>query len=118
LEAQPLPNTWSLDPSRIRQLVENLLSNALSIDESGAEVLVRLYLEGNRLMFEVVDRGPGLPPGDPETLFEPFVTRRAKGTGLGLAVARQYARLHGGDLVARPNPEGGARFLGWLGGGA
>jgi two-component system sensor histidine kinase HydH len=118
LETQPLPKTWSLDSARVRQLVENLLSNSLSIDESGAEVLVRLYPEGDRLMFEVVDRGPGLPPGDPENLFEPFVTRRAKGTGLGLAVARQYARLHGGDLVARPNPAGGACFLGWLAGGA
>jgi two-component system sensor histidine kinase HydH len=59
---------------------------------------------------EVRDRGPGLPADEPERIFEPFVTTRARGTGLGLAVARRVAEQHGGTLIGETHPAGGAVF--------
>jgi two-component system sensor histidine kinase KdpD len=62
----------------------------------------------------VADNGPGLPPGDPERLFEKFQRGRSEsnivGVGLGLAICRAAARLHGGDIRAMNNVGGGARF--------
>ena len=66
------------------------------------------------VVLAVCDDGPGLPPGDPERLFEKFQRGRAEsnvvGVGLGLAICRAAARLHGGDIRAGNNPGGGARF--------
>ena len=62
------------------------------------------------LVYEVRDHGEGLPPGDSERLFEPFFTTRARGTGLGLAVARRLAEAHGGTITAANHPLGGAVF--------
>ena len=62
----------------------------------------------------VADDGPGFPPGDPERLFEKFQRGRSEsnivGVGLGLAICRAAARLHGGDIHAKDNVGGGARF--------
>jgi two-component system sensor histidine kinase KdpD len=65
-------------------------------------------------LISVADDGPGLPAGDPERLFEKFQRGRSEsnivGVGLGLAICRAAARLHGGDIRACNNPGGGARF--------
>jgi len=106
--------TYALDAGRARQLLDNLLHNALTIDTSGAPVQLRLADRGGTLELRVEDAGPGLPPGDPERLFEPFFTTRARGTGLGLAVARRCAQLHGGTLTAGRAPGGGAAFCATL----
>ena len=58
----------------------------------------------------IVDRGPGLQPGDEERIFEPFYTQRVHGTGLGLALARRIVEGHGGTISARRAPEGGAEI--------
>jgi len=62
----------------------------------------------------VADNGPGLPPGDSERVFESFQRGRSEsniaGVGLGLAICRAGARLHGGEIGATNNPGGGARF--------
>ncbi|MBN9160919.1 MAG: sensor histidine kinase, partial [Myxococcales bacterium] len=58
----------------------------------------------------VRDRGPGLPAGSEAEIFEPFVTTRVRGTGLGLAVARRIAEQHDGTLTGETHPEGGALF--------
>jgi two-component system sensor histidine kinase HydH len=62
------------------------------------------------LVIEVRDRGEGITPGEEERVFEPFYTRRAKGTGLGLALARRIVEGHSGNITARNHPEGGAVF--------
>jgi signal transduction histidine kinase len=112
----------ALDEDKIRRAVSNLASNAR--DVMGGRGAVHLSVrvlpapeEGgpDRLLIEVADEGPGVPPEIRATLFEPFVTARKKGgTGLGLAVARRFVEDHGGtiELVADPPPGGpsGARF--------
>ncbi len=103
------PATWSLDAQRFQHVVANLVDNALQA-APGRPVELRVAAEGGRLVVEVRDHGPGVPPADRERLFEPVVTTRAKGVGLGLAVARQVAAMHGGTLTVRDAPGGGAIF--------
>jgi len=112
----------ALDEDKIRRAIGNLTSNAR--DVMGGRGVVHLAVrlappaeEGapERLLIEVADEGPGVPPEIRATLFEPFVTAHKKGgTGLGLAVARRFVEDHGGtiELVADPPAGGptGARF--------
>jgi two-component system sensor histidine kinase HydH len=103
------PTRWSLDPLRFQQVITNLVENALQSTTEGP-VEVRVAEEGGRLVVEVRDHGPGVPDADRERIFEPFVTSRAKGVGLGLAVARQVVALHQGTLAVLDAPGGGACF--------
>ena len=66
--------------------------------------------ERGQLVFVVRDRGAGIADEDLAQLFEPFFSRRVRGTGLGLAVARRLVELHGGTIAARNAPGGGAEF--------
>jgi two-component system sensor histidine kinase HydH len=104
------PARWSLDPSRTRQVLTNLIANALEASPAGAPVDARVAARGDRLVFTVRDHGAGLPPGQEHRLFEPFFTTRATGTGLGLAVAQRIVEMHGGSVHASDHPEGGAVF--------
>jgi two-component system sensor histidine kinase HydH len=104
------PASWRLDASRVRQALANLLRNAVEASPEGARVSATAEANGHELVFRIRDHGPGLPPGDPDHLFEPFHTTRVHGTGLGLAVARRIAELHGGRVAARTHPAGGAEF--------
>jgi two-component system sensor histidine kinase KdpD len=104
-----------VDGNLLIQLVWNLLDNAMRYAADGPiELRARRAAEGG-LEVAVLDRGPGLPPGDPERLFERFVRggdeHATRGSGLGLAIGRAIARVHGGDLRAEPRPGGGAIFL-------
>ena len=90
----------------IRRLISNLVDNALAY--AGGEVTVATRSEGGRLILEVLDRGPGIPPEEAERLKQPFTRLQAArsgkgGSGLGLAIVDRIARHHGGslDLLAR-----------------
>ncbi len=112
VESRPaeLPR-WSLDRPRMEQVLTNLLRNAIQASPEGEEVELAVQLErDDALVFEVRDRGEGLEPGDEEAIFQPFVTHRAKGSGLGLTLARQIVEGHGGRIEARSRPGGGAVF--------
>jgi two-component system sensor histidine kinase HydH len=98
---------WSLDAGRLRQAVTNVVQNAVQASPAGGRVEVAVT-GADALTIEVKDRGPGIPPGEERAIFEPFHTRRAKGIGLGLAIARRMVELHGGTIVAGPRPGGGA----------
>jgi two-component system sensor histidine kinase HydH len=108
VEAAGAPALFALDGPRVRQVLVNLLENAV---QAGPPVLARVTASGGGgLLFEVQDRGPGVAPEDRERIFEPFFTRRTQGTGLGLAVARRVVDLHGGTLTVGEAPGGGASF--------
>lgn len=88
------------DPGQLARALDNLIVNALRHAPSGGNVTVRAHpawtSDGERLRLEVVDNGPGVSPAEHERIFEPFVTGRADGSGLGLAVVREIASAHGG----------------------
>jgi signal transduction histidine kinase len=98
------------DRPRVRQVVFNLLRNAIEAAGPEGEVEVRLGVSGDAAELSVRDSGPGIAPGARERLFEPFFTTKSNGTGLGLAVSRAIARAHGGDIEAENAPGGGAVF--------
>ncbi len=102
----------SADPLLLEQLLVNILENAAR--HAGAEgIEIRAEQEGGSLVIEVADRGPGIAPGDEERIFERFQRgsqARVAGAGLGLAIARAIAQVHGGRLTASSRPGGGAVF--------
>ena len=95
--------------SQVRQVLMNLLLNALRATPEDGEVDVRLRNPGGELEFEVSDTGPGIPPEQREHLFEPFIDQ-AKGSGLGLWVSFQIVSGLGGSIEALPR-EPGTRFV-------
>jgi PAS domain S-box-containing protein len=114
-----LPENIQCDPKRLRQIVTNLIGNALKFTERGG-VRVTAYLkkEQGRTVYaiDVVDSGIGIPHDKLESIFEAFVqadttvTRRFGGTGLGLSISRRFARALGGDIVASSVPAKGSTF--------
>lgn len=89
------------DPAQIRRALDNLLANALAAATSGTVTLAAAIVE-DRLVLSVADEGEGPPEAIGATLFEPFVTGRPEGAGLGLSIVREIARAHGGTaLLAR-----------------
>lgn len=105
------------DARRVRQVVINLVANAVqSLDDhdDAPDIAVALDTDEHAAHVSVRDHGPGISPELLPRLFEPFVTTRPQGTGLGLALSRQIARDHRGDLRAEsvdPSEGGGARFM-------
>jgi signal transduction histidine kinase len=101
------------DPVELRRLVDNLVSNA---HRYGGTVRVSCSREGPLVVLDVDDDGPGIAPGDREKVFDRWVrldesrSRQAGGAGLGLSLARQIARRHGGELTADSSPLGGTRM--------
>jgi two-component system, NtrC family, sensor histidine kinase HydH len=98
---------WRLDPERMRQVLVNLLENAVA---AGAPVRASLHEGAGQLRFVIQDSGPGVPPGERERIFEPFHTTRTRGTGLGLAIARRVVEQHGGSISVENAAVGGAIF--------
>jgi two-component system, OmpR family, sensor histidine kinase KdpD len=91
----------------------NLLLNAATHTHPGCEVLLRARLHEEMLILSVLDRGPGLRPGDDGRLFQKFArgeSAPAGGSGLGLAIARGFARAHGGTATAAAREGGGTDF--------
>jgi two-component system sensor histidine kinase HydH len=110
ISASAAPARWPLDDSRVRQVLTNLLGNAIEASPPAAAVEASVASRQGRLLFAVRDHGAGLPPGQEQRIFEPFFTTRAKGTGLGLAIAQRIVEMHGGTVRAMNHPQGGALF--------
>ena len=99
------------DERKLRQVIHNLLGNAVEAarDPAAAAPTVEVAWRpvGAAVEVTIGDRGPGVPAAALPRLFEPFFTTRARGHGLGLAIARSLARAHGGDVQLRPRDGGG-----------
>ena len=107
-----------VDPTRVAQIVTNLLHNASKFTPEGGVVRVGLGLQGGTAVASVSDSGPGVAPTDRERIFEMFSrvnrpgARSESGLGIGLALARRLAEMHGGTLVAESEGEGrGTTFV-------
>jgi len=110
----------SVDPVLVEQLLVNLLENAAAHTPPGTVVLVRASGSPEGLDLEVADRGPGLAPDEEEHAFERFHRggrATGQGAGLGLAIARAIAEVHGGTLRFAARSGGGAYFRLLLPGG-
>lgn len=109
----PLPAVQG-DRERLRQVLSNLVENAVKYSPPGAEVKVTAYPHDSRVLVDVVDEGPGIPSEQQRLIFEKFgraKTDGAKpGTGLGLFIARSIVEAHGGTLEVRSSPGVGATF--------
>lgn len=93
------------DPEQLRQLLLNLVLNAIEAAGPGGWVRVDGFATAAAWHVRILDSGPGPPAALVERLFEPFVTSKPEGVGLGLAVARQIAAAHGGTLAYRREPQ-------------
>jgi len=98
------PVTIEGDPRLLRRLIGNLLENARR--HGKPPIIVDVRLDSGRAVIDVVDAGAGIPESERERVFTPFyrLDGEARGTGLGLSLVRQIARLHGGDAVVAPRP--------------
>ncbi|HXJ43725.1 MAG TPA: ATP-binding protein, partial [Bryobacteraceae bacterium] len=110
LEIQPGMPEVECDPEQLKQVLLNLLLNALQASPPESPVQVRADIAGAAVSIAVRDSGPGVPPAHHDKIFEPFFTTRDNGSGLGLAIAANIIRQHGGSLVAEHNPDRGMTF--------
>jgi two-component system OmpR family sensor kinase len=105
------------DADGLRQVVGNLMRNALVHTPAGTPVDVGVHADGPWVELSVRDRGPGLPTEDPDALFERFWRteggreRGRAGAGLGLAIVAGIVHAHGGSVTAANAPDGGAHFV-------
>jgi signal transduction histidine kinase len=108
------------DADAISQIIVNLLSNAEKYSNGGKEITLQLAQKQTPLPhaeIRVLDRGSGVPRGSEEKVFEKFyrahdsLSSGIQGSGLGLTIARQIARAHGGDVTCEPRPGGGSCFV-------
>lgn len=104
-----------IDPKRINQVIANLLSNAVKFTDEGT-IDINLEDKENEVTVSVSDTGPGIDPKDQQRLFSKFgqleskMPRTAKGTGLGLIIAKGIVEAHGGKIWFESKPEEGSRF--------
>lgn len=108
----------SIDASLVEQMLVNLLENAAKHSPEASPVDVDIRLEGARLRVSVADRGPGVPTSERERVFRKFErgadVGARQGAGIGLAICRAVAQLHGGDIAVRDREGGGAEFVALL----
>jgi len=103
-----------LDPERVTQLIDNLVTNAVRY--GAGRVTVRLARDGDRAVIAVHNSGAPIPPAKLATLFDPYqrATSSKGGVGLGLYIVDQIARAHGGSVQVTSTPEAGTTFTVWL----
>jgi len=107
--APELPPAWA-DPDLVRGVLTNLLENAAEAAGAGGSVLVFTALVDGQVAIEVHDSGPGLSDLARQSLFEPTISFKKHGMGLGLSIARKSALLSGGDILLVKGELGGAGF--------
>jgi two-component system NtrC family sensor kinase len=116
LKLDPAVGEVATDEAMVRQVLDNLLSNALDALDEGGRVSVETRLDGARVAVEIADDGPGIAPDTLARIFDPFFTTKdpGRGSGLGLAISLTLAEALGGALTAESKPGAGSRFRLWL----
>ena len=115
----PIPETIQSDPTRLRQILINLVSNAIKFTHTGSVRITTTLLEAEKklLCFEVRDTGIGVSREKLRSLFQPFsqadasTTRNFGGTGLGLTISKELAQMLGGDIIGQSSPDDGSSFM-------
>ncbi|HDZ57749.1 MAG TPA: HAMP domain-containing protein [Pseudomonas xinjiangensis] len=102
----------SMDRLQIERVLDNLIGNALRHSESGGQITLQAWRQGERVIISVKDNGEGIPYSQQARVFEPFVQigRKKGGAGLGLALCKEIVQLHGGHIGVHSKPEQGAQF--------
>jgi two-component system phosphate regulon sensor histidine kinase PhoR len=104
------------DSGRLRDVLQNLLDNAVQYTPAGGHIVASAVREGNEIIFTVADNGIGIPQAEQERIFERFYrvdegrSREVGGTGLGLSIARHIAEAHGGKIWVESAVGRGSRF--------
>ena len=112
--------TISGDPTRLAQMLDNLVSNAIKFTPPGGRVDIRAGQRGSDAVFEIVDTGAGITDGDRARVFDAFFRSRdanvkaVPGTGLGLTITKAIVDAHNGTIDVEPTPGGGTTFRVWL----
>ena len=112
LELDPRVSTCLIDKVQIQQVLINLIRNAIEAmhDSTRRDLTIRTELRGEVIEIGVSDTGPGLSEEVASRLFQPFVTTKEKGMGIGLTICQSIVEAHGGRIWAAPNPDGGVEF--------
>jgi len=116
IQSPPRLHRVSADRNRIKQVFINLLDNAIKYCPEGSEVQVRLQTDGERIIVEVADTGPGIPEQDLPHVFEKMYrvekerTRATEGSGLGLSIVKKIVELHGGQIAVESTVGQGTVF--------
>jgi signal transduction histidine kinase len=98
------------DGAQMRQVIWNLLRNAIQASSADQMVRVKLHDDARSVIIDIVDHGAGIPPSMRERIFDAFVTTRSQGVGIGLAVVKQIVDAHGGTIEVLDNSGGGSTF--------
>lgn len=116
LNAERVPSV-SGEERRLRQVVNNLIGNAVKYSPNGGEITVRVFAEGGQVVFEVRDHGIGIPPEHLDKIFQRFYrvpqqqeAQQVEGNGLGLAISYEIVEKHGGKLTVESTLGGGSCF--------
>ena len=116
LEVDPCVGEFRADERKFKQILLNLLSNAVKFTPDGGRVQVSAKLDTTCVAIAVKDTGIGIAPEDQTAVFEEFkqvgrdYTRKAEGTGLGLALTKRFVELHGGEITLASSPGQGSTF--------
>lgn len=110
LEAASDPPVIVSDGDRVLQVISNLLSNAFRWTPDGGRIELGLAMSNGAVQVDILDSGPGIPRGESERIFDPFISHDVNGTGLGLPIARELALALGGRIELQSEPGQGSRF--------
>jgi len=100
----------AVDPEQIKQVLINILINAIQAQHEGGNILISGKVEGGEWITSIQDAGPGMTPEQRDRIFDPFFTTKPEGTGLGLSISYQLVKNNGGRISAASEPGKGACF--------
>ena len=104
---QPL---LELDSEQMRRVLINLIENGIDASGKNGQITIRTHGDGETAVLSVIDSGPGVPIADRARIFQPYISTKESGMGLGLAVVRSIVEDHGGHISVTDAPTGGAQF--------